>query len=145
VTGVELVVGWLAAYAWGKARRVAGRADAEVDRALDTGMDRVHDLVSTKLGADPALERLTVEVAQNLETVSVSDRTRQRVQLSLEDAVETDERFAAALDDLVGQLRQAGAPSVTTVSASHTGSAIATDGGIANTGVVMGDTNAGGR
>ncbi len=45
MTGVEMPVGYVCACVVGKGRRVAGRADAEVGRGLDAGMDRVHDLV----------------------------------------------------------------------------------------------------
>lgn len=145
MTGLEVVVGWLAVYAWRKARRVAGRADAEVDRAIDAGMDRLHDLVSSKLHGDPALARLEAEAGQDLDTVATGDRVRQRVQLALQDAVEDDAGFAVQLRDLIAQLQQAGAPSPATVIAAHTGPAIATGGGVANTGVVTGDVSAGGR
>jgi hypothetical protein len=145
VVGLELVVGWLAAWAWGKARRVAGRADAEVDRALDAGMDRLHELVSGKLGDDPALARLEDEAGQDLEAVSASPRTRQRVELALAEAVESDTDFAARLAELVAQLRQAGvaSPEVTTVTAANTGPAVATRGGVAVSGAVGGDVSTG--
>jgi hypothetical protein len=145
VTGLEVVVGWMAVYAWRKARRVAGRADAEVDQVIDTGMDRLHELVSSKLRGDPALARLEAEAGQDLDRVAAGDRIRQRVQLALQDAVEDDATFAAQLRELIAQLQQAGAPGTTTVVAAHTGPAIATGGGVANTGVVTGDVSAGGR
>jgi hypothetical protein len=104
--GIELVVGYVAAWAWRKARRVAGRADAEVDQALDTGMDRLHQLISSKLAGDPALAQLETEAGKNLEVESVSARTRERVRLALEDAVEADEDFEARLTALVKQLRK---------------------------------------
>lgn len=50
MTGIEIVVGYVFAHLVGKAKRVSRRADTEVDRALDAGMDRLHDLVSRKLG-----------------------------------------------------------------------------------------------
>ncbi|MFD8811160.1 hypothetical protein ACFV23_06655 [Streptomyces sp. NPDC059627] len=94
-------------FAWlvGKARRVAGRADDEVDRTLDAGMDRLHDLVSRKLGADPALERAREEAESGQE--ELTERTRRRLTDSLEDAVERDGEFAATLEQLVEQLRAA--------------------------------------
>ncbi|MGW4909973.1 hypothetical protein [Streptomyces sp. NPDC004270] len=92
-------------FAWlvRKARRVAGRADGEVDRGLDAGMDRLHDLVSRKLGQDPALERAREEAGTGQE--ELTDRTRRRLTDSLEDAVERDAQFAAALEQLVEQLQ----------------------------------------
>jgi hypothetical protein len=116
MTGIEIAIGYVFAWAVRKAKRVAGRADAEMDRSLDASMDRLHDLVSRKLGPDPALQRLTEEATTG--QAQPSDRTRQRVQLALEDAAETDPDFAAELARLVEQLQTAGA-----------GTAIAGDGG----------------
>ncbi|MGW5284674.1 hypothetical protein ACWERI_35425 [Streptomyces collinus] len=79
------------------------RADGEVDRALDAGMDRLHHLVSQKLGEDAALGRLNEEAAGGQD--GPSDRTRQRVQLALEDAAERDPAFAADLEHALHQLR----------------------------------------
>lgn len=126
--GVELVVGWLTAYVWRKARRMAGRADGEVDRVLDSGMDRLHDLIAAKLGADPCLAKLTAEAAADLSVPSVSARTRQRVELALVDAVESDAAFAADLDAIMAGLRRAH-PS--TAVATGTGTAQAGGGGVA--------------
>ncbi|MGW4563232.1 hypothetical protein ACWEN3_12745 [Streptomyces sp. NPDC004561] len=103
MTGIEIAIGYLFAWAVRKAQRVAGRADGEVDRALDAGMDRLHDLVSRKLGNDSALHRLTEEAASGRE--SPSDRTRQRVLLALEEADETDSGFAADLEQAVAHLQ----------------------------------------
>ena len=61
VTGLELVVGYLAAWAVRKARRVGRHADAKVDRALDAGLRRLHELVAGQIGADPALLKLETE------------------------------------------------------------------------------------
>ncbi|XUL89451.1 hypothetical protein ACQ86D_24740 [Streptomyces galilaeus] len=103
MTGVEIAVGYVFAWLVGKARRVAGRADAEVDRGLDAGMDRLHGLVSRKLGQDPALERAQEEAETGQE--ELTERTRRRLTDSLEDAVERDGQFAAALEQLVEQLQ----------------------------------------
>lgn len=103
MTGVEIAVGYLFAWAAGKARRVAGRADQEADRAVDAAMDRFHDLVGRKLNGDPALERLAQEAESGQEEPSV--RTRQRVQLALEDAAEQDPGFAEALERAVKDLQ----------------------------------------
>jgi len=105
--GLELVVGYLAAWAWLKARRVAGRADTEVDAALDAGMNRLHEMIAAKLAADPALEQLEIHAGADLDQVTIPDRTRERVRLSLEDAVEADTVFAARLEELVAELRAA--------------------------------------
>ncbi|SEG57145.1 hypothetical protein SAMN05216223_106321 [Actinacidiphila yanglinensis] len=64
MTGVDVAVGYVFAWLVRKARRVGGRADADVDRGLDAAMNRLHDPVSRKLGADPALERAAEEAQQ---------------------------------------------------------------------------------
>ena len=140
MTGLELVSGWLAMYAWGKVRRAAGRADAEVDKLVDHGLDRLHDLVSEKLGEDPAVERLESEAGRDTAQVELSDRTRQRVELALEDAVTDDPDFAAELQPLVARLRSVAPPAYI---ASNTGDARASSGGVAVTGIVIGDLNRG--
>jgi hypothetical protein len=113
-------------FAWAvhKAKRVAGRVDAEVDHALDAGMDRLHDLVSRKLGEDPALMKPAEEAEAGQD--KPSDRTRRRVQDALEEAAEQDPGFAEALDRAVKKLqalpRQAGG-----VSAGENGVAVGKD------------------
>lgn len=99
MVGVELVVGYLVAWAVRKARRVAGRADAEVDTVLDAGMDRLHEVVAARLGTDPALEQAVAEAASARE--AVSGRTRTRLRLALEEAVEQDAAFARTLEHAV--------------------------------------------
>src|SRR5438552_1676456 len=103
MTGVEIAVGYVFAWALGKAKRVGRRADEEVDRALDEAMDRLDDLVSRKLDKDTALHKLTAEAEAGLE--KPSELTRQRVQLALEDAAQQDPGFAEELDRAVKQLR----------------------------------------
>lgn len=95
MVGVELAVGYVFAWAVRKARRVAGRADAEVDQALDAGMDRLHEVVTARLGQDPALQRAVEEADSGLR--EPTDRTRRRLTDALGDAVERDLAFAAAL------------------------------------------------
>ncbi len=103
MTGIEIAVGYVFAWAVRKARRVAGRADQEIDRTLDATMDQLHEVVSRKLGEDPALQRLTAEAEAG--QAQPSDRTRQRVRLALEDAVEQDPGFGEALDRAVTEVR----------------------------------------
>jgi hypothetical protein len=105
MTGLEVAVGWLIAWAVRKAGRVGKRVDAEVDQAVDAGLDRLHDLVAAKLGADPALGKLRDEAA---ETGEVGTRTQARVRLALEDAAEQDPDFTAALEQAVARLEATG-------------------------------------
>lgn len=121
MTGIEIVVGYLFAWTVRKATRVAGRADAEIDRTLDTAMDRLHDVVDRKLGQDPALRTLAEEAEAGQD--KPNDRTRQRVELALEDAADSDPGFAAALEHALEELQtlpQTGGG----VSASDSGTAI---------------------
>lgn len=53
MTGLELVAGFLAAWAVRKARRVGGRLDEEFDAATDVGLDRLHEVIAGRLGEDP--------------------------------------------------------------------------------------------
>ncbi|MFF4360227.1 hypothetical protein [Streptomyces sp. NPDC001604] len=151
MTGIEVAVGYVFAYLVRKGKRVAGRADAEVDRGLDAGMDRLHDLVSTKLGKDPALERAVEEAEAG--QGEPSERTRRRLADSLEDAAERDPDFAQVLQELVEQLRateKAAAAAHGGVSAFGSGQAVgghvtitAGDGGAAA--MTMGDVTIGAR
>ena len=108
MVGLELVVGYLAAWAWRKARRVAGQVDADVDEVLDAAMERLHRAVASRLGDDPALQQLEREASTNLEIQSVSARTQTRVQLALEDVIERHPAFAAELEALLAQVQYAG-------------------------------------
>ncbi|MFC9636457.1 hypothetical protein ACFTY8_46605 [Streptomyces mirabilis] len=103
MTGIEIAVGYVFAWAVRKAKRVAGRADEEVDRSLDAGMDKLHDLVSRKLGQDPALQKLAEEAEAGQD--KPSDRTQRRVKDALEEAAEQDPGFAEALDYAVKELQ----------------------------------------
>jgi hypothetical protein len=122
MTGIEIAVGYLFAWAVRKAKRVAGRADEEVDRTLDAGMDQLHDLVSRKLSEDPALRKLAEEAATGQD--QPSDRTRRRVHDALEEAAEQDPGFAAALDRAVKQQLQALERPADAVSARDGGQAV---------------------
>jgi hypothetical protein len=104
VSGLELVVGYLAAWAVRKARRVGRHADAEVDRALDAGLRRLHELVAGQIGADPALLKLETEAAAGVQ----SPRTRERVRLAVEDAAAENDGFATALSAVLRELEAAG-------------------------------------
>ena len=101
--GVEFLVGVLIVWAVRKARRVGERVDGQVDQVLDAGVDRVGELVSGKLGGDPALVKLEAEAGAG----EVSERTRARVALAVEDAADTDPGFAAAVQRELSRLEVA--------------------------------------
>jgi hypothetical protein len=102
VTGVELAVGAVVAWAINKARRAGHSADEIVDEAIDAGMEKVHDVVFAKIGDDTSLAKLELEAAT---TAEVSERTRDRVALALADAVEDDPEFAEALAAALREMR----------------------------------------
>lgn len=114
MTGVEVVVACLAAWAVRKAQRVAKRADVQVDEILDSSLDRLHETVKRKLGADPALDRLEIEAAEG----ALSARTEQRVALALAEATDQDEEFGRAIDVLVEEIERR-RPDITRPSAGH--------------------------
>ena len=110
--GLELVGGYLVAWGVRKLRHVGKRLDDETDEVLDAGLDRLHEAVATKLGADPALGKLESEVSQGL---APSDRTLRRVQDAVGEAAEEDPEFSAIIEVLLAKLEEihASAPSVT--------------------------------
>lgn len=101
----DIVVTMLVSWAVAKLHKVTGRVDAEVDNAIDAGMDRLHDVVAERLGGDKALETLELEAAEFGET---SDLTKRRVVQSLENAVQEDPSFGERLASLVRELPQGG-------------------------------------
>jgi hypothetical protein len=111
MVGLELVAGYLVAWGVRKLRRVGTRLDEESDEVIDAGLDRLHDAIAAKLGADPALGKLEDEVSQGLEP---SDRTLRRVQDAVEEATEDDTEFGAVIEALLARLEEArdGASSV---------------------------------
>jgi hypothetical protein len=139
MTGLEVVVGLLVAWGVRKARRVGKRVDETVDEALDLGLDRLHDLVTGKLGADPALERLQLEAAQSGE---VGNRTQARVRMSLEEAVEEDPEFAQRLEAAVQEAQKAvGQATADGHGVAVSGGVNASGSGIAIGGVTGGSVN----
>jgi hypothetical protein len=105
VTGVEIAVGYLFAWAVGNGRRAPGRAGTEADPALHAGMERLHDAVGRALGEEAALRRLAEEAESG--RTEPTYRTRQSLQLALEDAAERDQDFAGALREALADLRAA--------------------------------------
>jgi hypothetical protein len=111
---------------------------------IDAELDRMHDLVAEKLGLDPALQKLEVSAAGGEE---VGDRTRRRVLDALADAVEADDQFARALQELLSEMKatpavhMAGASGARSASVGHDASIKADHGSAA--GLTMGDITIG--
>lgn len=99
--GVEVLAAAVVAYLLRKAARVGRRADRELDQALDVGMDRLHEVVTARLGADTALTRLQEQAADGGEP---TERTLRRAEDAIADAAEEDQGFAAQLEALVKAL-----------------------------------------
>src|SRR5438094_10501057 len=99
--GLEALAALVVAYLWRKAKRVAGRADAEVDRALDAGMDRLHEAVGARLGAG-ALAPLRAQAVEG-----VDQPRAQALEGAIVDAARVDGEFAARLRQVVEALRAA--------------------------------------
>lgn len=121
MTGIEIAIGCLITWLVKKANRAGQRADAEVDYAIDAGMDKLHDLVTAKLGPDTALAALTTEVTQ---TGTATARTQQRVHLSLDEAAEHDPNFATQLHALIEQIQATQAQTGSGVYAHDEGIAV---------------------
>ncbi|WP_410614038.1 hypothetical protein [Amycolatopsis sp. lyj-109] len=116
MVGVEVVIGALIAWAVAKARRAGKALDGIADDVVDAGAAKVRDVVLTKLGGDPSVQKLAAEVA---ETGKVSERTRTRLELALEDAIDDDAQFADALKNALAEVHPQGG-----VVASHGGTAV---------------------
>ncbi|MCU7820245.1 hypothetical protein [Kitasatospora sp. DSM 101779] len=71
-------------------------------------MDYLHNLVSGALGQDSALQRLAEEASAG--QTEPSARTRQRLELALEDARERDPGFAEALERAVARVQAVSEP-----------------------------------
>ncbi|MEU8473251.1 hypothetical protein AB0F30_36215 [Streptomyces sp. NPDC029006] len=84
---------------------MGGQADAEVDRVLDAGMARVHDLVTARLGEDPALRRLQAEIES--EGQPPDTWTVRRAELAVAEAVERDPAFAERLRESLAEVDKA--------------------------------------
>jgi len=103
-----VIAGYVIAWVARKARRAAGRLDAEVDEVIDAGLDRLHEVVAARLGADPVLEDLRDEADQAAGGDGrVSELTRQRVELAIMAAGRKDDSFGQVVTDLVTQIREA--------------------------------------
>jgi hypothetical protein len=101
VTGLEVAVGFLIAWFARKAGKAWKRIDGMADEAMDAGLDKLHDVVMSKLGGDSALRQLEAEATS---TGEAGTRTQARVRLALEEAAEQDPTFAADLEAALTKL-----------------------------------------
>jgi hypothetical protein len=102
--GLDLVAGYLSAWAVRKARRAGKRLDEDADDVVDAGLDRLHDLISATLGRDPAVEKLELEAVAG----PVSARTARRVLDAVTEATENNPKFAERLEPLLIALQSLG-------------------------------------
>jgi len=117
---VGLVTGYLIAWAARKVRRVGKSLDDDVDMALDSGLNRLHDVVAGKLAGDPALATLAVEAA---DSGKISDRTRRRVEDAIAEAAEHDMSFAYLLAEVLAELQLHSPGQSTTASGDRSAAA----------------------
>jgi hypothetical protein len=111
MVGLDLVVGYLAAWAVRKARRAGESLDHDTDLVLDSWLERLHDLVAAKLGAGAPLEILDAEAEKSGE---VSDQARQLVATALAEAADRDQDFATRVARFVTEMQRGGLGGVAT-------------------------------
>ena len=102
-----VVAGYVIAWAIRKARRVGGRLDEEADGVIDTGLDRLHEVVVAKLGGHPVLAELVEEAETAGDASEVSDSTREQLVWALTAAARKDDAFGQTVSELAARLREA--------------------------------------
>ena len=103
-----VVVGFVIAWAVGRARRVGARLGDEADLVIDASLDQLHEVVAAKLAGHPTLAELVEEAEAADDPGDVSEITRQQVELALVAAARKDDSFGQAVTALVARLRSAG-------------------------------------
>lgn len=104
MTGLEIAVGFVIAWTARRAKHLSDSLGTGADEMLDQTVEALHQLVAGKLSGDPALAQLQDETEREGEP---NPRTKKRVQLALEDAVEQDPGFARLLEALTNKAEQA--------------------------------------
>jgi hypothetical protein len=142
-----VVVGYVIAWAVRKARRAIGRLDSDVDAVVDVGLDRLHEIVTTRLANHPVMARLLGEAERAaMNDGKVGEEIRQQLELALAATAREDEAFGQAVAELANWLaetRQAAShvsPHQPTVLLTGNARAEADHGGIAF-GQVAGDVH----
>jgi hypothetical protein len=102
VTDVDVVIAFLVTRIIRESRPGFGGTDAGSSQEVDSALGMLSRFVEAKLGAEPVLDRMRNEVR---ETTALRPRTRTRVALALEDAIEGDPGFAGDLQGAVATLQ----------------------------------------
>jgi hypothetical protein len=102
MTGLELVAGYLVAWACGSSSGRGSGSTRRVMRSSTPGWTGCTTPSLTGLGTDSSLAKLAADVSQGAEP---SERTLRRVQDALEEAAEGDPDFAAVIGDLITRLQ----------------------------------------
>lgn len=97
-----MVVGYLAAGVARRRRRSGNRLDAEV--VFDAALRRLQATVEAKLGGQ------VTALVREAENGHVSDHTRVRMQVALEDAASKDLEFRQEVTELIARVREAESP-----------------------------------
>ncbi|MFI0721689.1 hypothetical protein [Streptomyces sp. NPDC021224] len=124
MAGTDVVVALL--HAWSARRSLPRRRDrreAELDAALDAGLERVHRIVAEHLSGEGALTAVEEEAAAG--AAQPSPQASRTLEAALEGAVGHDPAFAQALKEAVAA-----------ALAEYRGSAVASGDGIAIVGNV---------
>jgi hypothetical protein len=111
---MDVVVGFLVAWAAGKARRVLTVVDGLTDDALEAASERVWRVVAPKLGVDPSIQELT---AQARDAGEATNEARAAAVQALEAAAAADPRFRAELEAALPPKQTS--PSVSAISGGN--------------------------
>ncbi len=111
MTGIELVAGYLAAWAARRGRHAVGRLGRETDQAMDHVLDQLHDRVYARLGNRSVLQRLESDAEHGVTDPAV----HADVQFMVGSAAAADPAFARELGQIVGRLEKL-RPTVTVTS-----------------------------
>ena len=98
--GVDALCALVAAWMWKSARIHAGRLGRLANAGIQASLDKLEDTVQRRLSGDSALAQLKVDAESDRD----NPRTRQRLELALQEIVEDDQQVAHALRELVGKL-----------------------------------------
>jgi hypothetical protein len=105
MVGLELVAGYLVAWGVRRLKPIGKRLDEEADEVIDMELDRLHDAIATKLGADPALAKLEAEISQGTRP---DDLTLRQVQDAVAVAAKDDFGFGALIEAVLKRLAESG-------------------------------------